>query len=165
MSTERSGKLYIPVNGTPATPLRHSNVNDDSMQLDDTKDKVYIYNLDDELRDIDEEEEKLIFLPDIERKLTKIPQSVLTSTSQPVPNQEMVLYTVPSSLTVPEKEDNVRKAIIETRERARQKQVDEADPAYLNNGNSIADISLGHAGQHLVNSRGLEEDEDAMDIG
>lgn len=132
------------------------------MQLDDTKDRVYIYNLEDELRDIDEEEGSLIFLPDIDRKLTKIPKSVLTSTSQPLANQEIVLYTVPSSLTVPEEKDNVRKAIIETRARARQKQVEDAKAAHLNAG--IQAVNAAYRGHDLATGE-LEDDEDAMDIG
>lgn len=135
------------------------------MQLDDTRDKVYIHNLDDELKGIDEDDEKLIFLPDIERKLTEIPKSVLTSTSQPLINQEMVLYSVPSSLTVPQERDNVRKAIIETRERARQKQVEGAKAAKLENG--IESISTnGERIMHgVTNTKYLEDDEDAMEIG
>jgi len=143
---------------------QHANVNEDSMQLDDTKDKVYIYNLEEELRGIDEEEGKLIFLPDIDRKFTKIPKSVLTSTSQPLANQEMVLYTVPSSLTVPEEKDNVRKAIIETRERARQKQVEDAKAAQLNADIQSENVSAGHGG-HQFATGDFEDDEDAMDIG
>lgn len=155
------------MDGTPTANSQHANVNEDSMQLDDTKDRVYIYNLEDQLRDIDEEEGKLIFLPDIDRKLTKltkIPKSVLTSTSQPLANQEMVLYTVPSSLTVPEEKDNVRKAIIETRERARQKQVEDAKAARLNAGIQSEDVSAGYGGHDFATGE-LEDDEDAMDIG
>ena len=91
------------------------------MQLDDTRDKVYIYNLDDEVSDIESEEEKLVFLPDIEKKLTKIPQSVLMSKSESHTNNEVVLYQVPESLTVPPEHDIVRKAIIEARARALEK--------------------------------------------
>jgi len=135
------------------------------MLLDDTKDKVYIYNLEDELRGIDEEEGKFIFLPDIERKLTKIPKSVLTSTNQPLANQEMVLYTVPSSLTVPEEKDNVRKAIIETRERARQKQIEDARAVQSNTDIQSVNICAGQVGHHLANTGDFKDDEDAMDIG
>lgn len=149
---------------TPTAHSQHANVNDDSMQLDDTKDRIYIYDLEDELRGIDEEEGKLIFLPDIDRKLTKIPKSVLTSSSQPLANQEMVLYTVPSSLTVPEEKDNVRKAIIETRERARQKQVEDAKAAQLNADIQSENVSAGHGWHHFATGD-FEDDEDAMDIG
>ena len=148
----------------PTHPQRHD-VNDDTMQLDNTKDKVYVYNLDDELRDVDEEDEKLIFLPDIERKFTKIPKSLLTSTSPPLANQEMVLYSVPASLTVPQEQDNVRKAIIETRERARQKQADDVKTAVLDDKTDTCATSRGDGGHNIEEVRYVENDEDAMDIG
>ena len=96
------------------------------MHLDDSKDKVYIHNLDDEVSDIEAEEEKLVFLPDIEKRLAKIPKSVLMGRSQPHTSNEVILYSVPESLSVPPEQDNVRKAIIETRARVREKQTREA---------------------------------------
>ncbi|KAI9764553.1 MAG: hypothetical protein M1840_008379 [Geoglossum simile] len=102
---------------------------DDAMRLDDTKHKVYIHNLDDELLDDDPQEGKLIFLPDIERQMTKIPHSVLRGPQQPTAaastNTEVVLYNVPTSLSVPREQDSVRKAIIEARARARERQTQE----------------------------------------
>ena len=90
------------------------------MSVEDSRDKIYIHNLDDELADFSSDEEKLIFLPDIEKRLTKIPKALL-ATEEPVrAGNEMVLYSVPSSITVPKEQDNVRKAIIESRERARE---------------------------------------------
>ena len=163
-SVERNGKRYIPGDKTAMAHSEQTNLNEDSMQLDDTRDKVYIYNLDDELRGIEEEEEKTLFLPDIERKFTKIPKAVLTSTCPPLANQEMVLYRVPSSLTVPEEQDIVRKAIIETRERARQKQADDTN-VELNRRFEYAATNGEHK-EYGVPDRGhFEEDEDAMEIG
>jgi hypothetical protein len=98
-------------------------MNDDTMQLDDSKHKVYIYNLDDELSDSDSDDGKLIFLPDIEKHLrsTRIPASLLANPASATADQsqQLVLYNVPSSLSVPEEHDSVRKAIIEARARAR----------------------------------------------
>lgn len=134
------------------------------MQLDDTKEKIYIYNLDDELRAVDEDKEQLVFLPDIERKLNRIPKSVLRDHSQPTTNSEVVLYQVPSSLSVPEDQDNVRKAIIESRARLRKKQVEEATLGH--NGNSTTSPPVngsGHSGHGTAIA--IEEDEDAMDLG
>ncbi len=104
---EQSGtKLYVPVEApqppapppTPSTSLppspdadadvsrqprrrpRAPPEDDDSMQLDDSKHKVYINNLDDELSSESEAEDgKLVFLPDIEKHLraTRIPPAVL----------------------------------------------------------------------------------------
>jgi hypothetical protein len=104
------------------------------MQLDDTKHKIYINNLDDELLDDDPQEGKLIFLPDIERQMTKIPHSVLKGPQQPTTapsaNTEVVLYNVPTSLSVPREQDSVRKAILEARARARQRQAHELRNGY-----------------------------------
>ena len=97
------------------------------MQVDDTSDRVYIHNLDDELADIESDEEKLIFLPDIEKRLSKIPKHVLMGRrDDDNEGQELVLYNVPKSLTAGEGHDAVRKAIIETRHRAREKAMEEA---------------------------------------
>ena len=102
------------------------------MHLDDTKHKVYIYNLDDELSSSDTDGEdsssgKLVFLPDIEKHLrtNRIPAHVLRAGPDPaelVAGKELVLYRVPSSISVPEEQDSVRKAIIEARARARERQ-------------------------------------------
>ena len=138
------------------------------MQVDDTRDRVYIHNLDEELKAVDEAENRAIFLPDIERKLSKIPKSVLTSHSQPLTKNEMVLYSVPSSLTVPREQDSVRKAIAESRARARQKQADDAEAArsiegtisITNNGSTREE----HMEEDMAHGRNTS-DEDAMDLG
>lgn len=137
------------------------------MHVDDSPDRVYIRNLDDELADIESEEEKLIFLPDIEKKLGKIPNSVLLGESHPSTGNEIVLYGVPTSLSVPEEQDKVRKAIIESRARAREKQIHNADTPQINGemhvgaANPLPDSS-GASEQEVAD---IEEDEDAMDIG
>jgi hypothetical protein len=104
---------------------------DDIMELDDSKHKVYIYNLDDELTSSESEAEaeadKLIFLPDIERHLRAnripVPRPMPPSSEdREFTDMQLVLYGVPSSLTVSEDRDSVRRAIIETRARAREKQ-------------------------------------------
>jgi hypothetical protein len=96
------------------------------MQLDDSKHKVYIYDIDAELSDSSESDDgKLVFLPDIQKHLreSRIPPSILAnSDGELAGNSQLVLYNVPHSLTVPEEQDSVRKAIIETRARARAKQ-------------------------------------------
>ena len=93
------------------------------MQVEDTKDRIYVHNLDDELSEIQSDEEKLVFLPDIEKKLNEIPKSVLLGERHPSVGNEMILYGVPTSLSIPKEQDNVRKAIIESRARAREKQI------------------------------------------
>jgi hypothetical protein len=114
--------------------------------MDNTSHKVYIYNLDDELSDSDSsvDENKLVFLPDIEKRLrqSRIPVSILANADGELAGRnlsnELVLYNVPSSLTIPEGQDSVRKAIIETRARAREKARREQEMA------RTAPISLGH---------------------
>ena len=96
------------------------------MQLDDSKHKVYIYDLDAELSDSGESDDgKLVFLPDIKKHLreSRIPPPILAnSEGELAGNNQLVLYNIPSSLTIPEEQDSVRKAIIETRARAKAKQ-------------------------------------------
>ena len=137
------------------------------MQLDDTKHKVYIYNLDAELESVDAEEEKVVFLPDIERKLNKIPKSLLRGHAETPANSEMVLYRVPTSLTVPEENDNVRRAIIECRDRARQKQAEE--PKLGEPGITMVPVSNSEPwhqqDSETATSEIYEVDEDAMDLG
>ncbi|KAK4459609.1 hypothetical protein QBC42DRAFT_183027 [Cladorrhinum samala] len=146
LNLEKGGqKLYVPVEQgnadaipdslppPPPQPHRHHHdhkprptSDDDSMQLDDTKYKVYIHNLDDELSSSDGESDdgKLIFLSDIEKHLrsNRIPSAVLNPRpDSDLADKQLVLYRVPTSITVPEEQDSVRKAIIEARARMREK--------------------------------------------
>lgn len=109
----------------PANPpdsakgARHDGPVDDEspMLLDDTKHTTYIYDIDRELAGIEEEEKHMIFIPEIEKALNAIPRAVL---QDPKPENELVLYGIPRSLTVAEEDkDTVRKAIIESRARAK----------------------------------------------
>lgn len=137
------------------------------MELENTRDKIYISNLDQELAETDTEEERLIFLPDIEKKLARIPKSVLTGQSHPITSNEVVLYNVPSSISVPREKDNVRRAILETRARVQEKQAQEAQShdgtASRINGVSnyehLSDYGMGNS------NAGADDDENAMDIG
>ncbi|KAJ5628363.1 hypothetical protein N7490_010591 [Penicillium lividum] len=88
---------------------------DSAMLLDDTKHTTYIYNLDHELAE-PEPTDTLVLLP-LAARMISMPKSVLSS--NPAQGKELVLYTEPSSLTVPKEQDSVRKAIIESRARAR----------------------------------------------
>ncbi|KAF2966059.1 hypothetical protein GQX73_g7517 [Xylaria multiplex] len=160
LNLEKNGhKLYVPVETPSLQPLpKHpaysnhiessssSAINtDDTMQLDNTKHKVYIYDLDAELSSADENSEsesslpgsptsgrgRLVFLPDIKKHLsrTRIPPAVLANqdgelAGHNINDMQMVLYNEPSSLTVPREQDSVRKAILEARARMRQRQRD-----------------------------------------
>lgn len=134
------------------------------MQLDDTKEKVYIHNLDAELAEVSSDEEKLVFLPDIEKKFAKIPRSVLTSQNPPRTNNQVVLYNVPSSLSVPQEQDNVRRAIIDSRARTREKQAQELKMAQATDSGRPDTVSGLHNHESIPGSEGMEIDENIMDI-
>jgi hypothetical protein len=153
------------------------------MQLDNTANKVYIYNLDDELSDSDSssDESRLIFLPDIEKHLrNRIPAAILANSEGELAGRnlhtDLVLYNIPSSLSVPEDRDSVRKAIIETRARAREKQrrdQERARTAYMDLTNGFTEpkppiglISVLNnvAPKPIPSMEATEEDPDAMDI-
>lgn len=89
------------------------------MLLDDTKHTTYIYNLDQELAEPESSGDRLVLSP-FAAKMIAVPDSVLSS--NPAQGKELVLYTEPSSLTLPRDKDSVRKAIIESRARARASQ-------------------------------------------
>ncbi|KAK4201772.1 hypothetical protein QBC40DRAFT_277511 [Triangularia verruculosa] len=193
LNLEHSGpKLYVPVeqgdnhnqplpdlNATQPQSQHHGGrtrhpVDDSMMQLDDSKYKVYIYNLDDELSSSDNETDdgKLIFLPDIEKHLKsdRIPPNLLASPSpQDLADKQLVLYRVPSSITVPEEQDSVRKAIIEARQRMRERQEAERVAAAATTGASVmrdvpmdADISPGAYPAQAGSSS--MDDPDAMEL-
>jgi hypothetical protein len=129
ISLGRNVGLYSPIPEQSSSDGKKASTTNDAMQLDDTKHKVYIYSLEDELAESDPQDDRLIFLPDIEKRMTRIPQSILKGSRQttvaPPTNTEVVLYNVPSSLSVPKEHDNVRKVIIEARARARERQAQE----------------------------------------
>ncbi|KAI6874849.1 hypothetical protein KC338_g1015 [Hortaea werneckii] len=131
-----SSNYYIPVSPSLKPNASASDGRNDARQaspkgeelmaVDDTRDRVYIHNLDDELAEIEtSDEERLIFLPDIEKKLSRLPSHVLTGQKHDK-NQELVLYSVPQSLTPSEESDITRKTILEARQRARDKAAEEA---------------------------------------
>jgi hypothetical protein len=94
------------------------------MQVEDTKDRIFIHDLDEELAEPESDDERPIFLPDIEKHLIKVPRAVLITDDdkKKLEGMQMVLYSVPSSLTLPEEQDSVRRAILEARQRARDNQ-------------------------------------------
>lgn len=134
---EQNGqKLYVPVESPRLKPTAASSSKqfpeNDHMQLDESKHKVYIYDLDAELSDGESssDEGKLVFLPDIAKHLrqqSRIPPRVLANNDGELAGMQLVLYSEPKSLTVPEAQDSVRKAIVEARARLRNKQSGGAD--------------------------------------
>ncbi|QIW95749.1 hypothetical protein AMS68_001267 [Peltaster fructicola] len=119
---------YIPVQ---ASEVESAPLND-GMHIDDTAHRVYIGDLDAEIADIEahEHNDRLIFLPDIEKHFSRIPDHVLagnrSQTAHNTEAQQLILYDVPQSLTTTEGHNSVRKAIIEARHRAQDKAIEAA---------------------------------------
>ncbi|KIM97908.1 hypothetical protein OIDMADRAFT_129240 [Oidiodendron maius Zn] len=189
LNLERNGeKLYVPVEQTyvgspppfkPKAPIQA--LDNDVMRLDDSKHKVYIYDLDAELSESESDDGKLVFLPDIEKHLreSRIPPPVLANCEGELAgNKQLVLYNIPSSLTVPEERDNVRKAIMEARARVRErqegrKQTEERDVGARNeliNGGMNSrfgfHVAAGETSTAIPRIPEADEyDPDAMDLG
>jgi len=101
----------------------HSSSEDSLMEVEDSAHKVYIHDLAAELSDVESDDEHPVFLSDIEKHLSKIPAFILASPEpKATRDNQIVLYNVPSSLSVPGEEDSVRRAIVEARARMREKQ-------------------------------------------
>lgn len=164
LNIEHDGtKLYVPVESPPC-PSKPQTMDgdDDAMRVDDSKHKVYIYNIDEELaEDSEPDDAKLVFLPDIEKRLreTRIPPQILANGDGELAGMQLVLYSDPKSLSVPESKDGVRKAIIETRRRIRARQAGAEDDGEETHGHTTtADTNA----TEMTEQDG--EDDLAMDI-
>ncbi|KAK4218861.1 hypothetical protein QBC37DRAFT_179697 [Rhypophila decipiens] len=201
LNLEHGGtKLYVPVENpqsqiqSPSTPTStynsplnkqqcHNGVtsddDDDIMHLDDSKHKVYIYNLDDELSSESEAEDgcgRMVFLPDIEKHLRDkriLPSYMLNNGLSAGPSDPadmaLVLYQIPSSISVPEEQDSVRKAIIEARARMRERQLAEQQQkttaAVPAQPQPVLDISQTNGFQSCAPPLGSQDDDpDAMEL-
>ncbi|KAL7926772.1 hypothetical protein ACQKWADRAFT_88916 [Trichoderma austrokoningii] len=180
LNIEQGGpRLYVPVetpsatangNAAATSSTRRSKAprprnDDEEMQLDDSKHKVYIYNLDDELSsDSDNDEGKLIFLPDIQKHLqeNRIPKHILANDEGELAGMQLVLYSDPKSITVPESQDGVRRAIIEARQRARDRQKRPDATSEMHN-NSMASETTTET-TSLTNAFPIDDACDDMDI-
>jgi hypothetical protein len=133
----------------------------DYMPVDETKDRIFIHDLDAEIAEIEAAEPKTMFLPDIDKKVSAIPRKLLQDQKANTNNTQMVLYEVPSSISVPKEADAVRKAIIAARARAREKQARELEKE---------DIAFAISDTDTDRPSDLREthtmyDPDAMEIG
>ncbi|KAL5334940.1 hypothetical protein BJX70DRAFT_341512 [Aspergillus crustosus] len=111
--------LHLPdVPEKPAKPVPRLSEANDPMVLDDTKSRVYIYDLDRELTENKAVDCPLIILPGLEESLSmsKILVPLGKANRQ---CSEIVLYREPESLSISKENDQVRRALMETRERAR----------------------------------------------
>jgi len=138
------------------------------MDVEDTAHKVWIHDLDAELASLGDGAdegtmESVVFIPDVEKKLNKIPRHVLVGRKDEEDMDlgllegggQLVLYNVPTSLTVPEELDGVRKAIMESRARAREKSSRERE----RNGRELPATRPQYVPQNPQQS-----EEDAMDM-
>jgi hypothetical protein len=142
------------------------------MQLDDSKYKVYIYNIDDELTSSESEtdEGRLVFLPDIEKHLfaNRVPRPVKPGDDGEIAGMQLVLYHDPGSLSIPEEQDSVRRAIIEYKARIRSRQQQNRDASSLPNA-SQPDVTLALPSSMLGAAAStspirMEDDPDTMDL-
>jgi hypothetical protein len=163
ISTIRSRDHDLPATGSKHNKKTRSPPADDYMQIEETPHRVYIHDLSAELSDIESDEDTPIFLSDIEKHIAKIPHHVLAGPElKPTKDNQLVLYQVPSSLTVPEEQDRVRRAIVETRRRLREKQ---ASPVRERIGNAVGSTPTPMPmDQDGFRNGGGNEDPDAMDI-
>jgi hypothetical protein len=150
---------------SPALPTANGTSTHDHMYLDDTKDKVYIHDLESEIAQIEAAEPKGIFLAEIDRKISAIPQQLLQNRTNSA-NTQLVLYQVPSSISVPVEQDHVRKAIIAARARAREEQARQArekekeEAIHFQNGIPLGDGFI----PDRIGEEQEEDDPDAMDL-
>lgn len=137
----------------------------DQMQLDESnKHKVYIYDLDAELAEdgssegeSSSDEARLVFLPDIAKHLrqqqSRIPPRVLANPDGQLAGMQLVLYDdAPRSLSVPEEQDSVRKAVAEARARLRSQR----DRPAVGGGNISGGVADGAADAAAAPSMDVE---------
>lgn len=117
---------------------------------------TYISNSDLESDSESDTDEKIIFISDIERKLNNIPYSLANrdqlSKGKPT-STELVLYSIPSSISVPEQKDVVKRAIIESRERLRRQSPSSAVELSSFPGNStrLSNSAFSELPTHMPN--------------
>ncbi|KAL4802851.1 hypothetical protein BDV18DRAFT_46329 [Aspergillus unguis] len=129
----------------------------DAMMLDDTKHTLFIHDLESELAETDALDGTLTVLPGLEKRLSLA--SVLVAENKR-PCNEIVLYREPESLSIPKEEDQVRRALMETRERARLRRQHPHGNPQPENYQYVAEGAV-HSGE---NFRSLGISEDKMDI-
>lgn len=92
----------------------------DMMLLDDQPHTLYVHDLDRELAETDAPADSVVFLPGFEDQLASVPRLLLADNK---PNcTALVLYREPVSLLEPDGDSGVKRALVETRKRARARQ-------------------------------------------
>ncbi|KAL4734629.1 hypothetical protein BDV11DRAFT_197776 [Aspergillus similis] len=168
--TKKFGRLQIgPLAGLHLPECREGQVRpvpnihrpSDAMILDDTDTTLYIHNLEQELAEAETLDGAFTILPGIEGRLSLT--NILVANERKRPCTEVVLYREPESLSIPKDKDQVRRALIGTRERARLSQQRlQSSPKQQRNDPVYTDQDLTHKEecQRRVNS----DDDDQMDI-
>lgn len=152
------------------------------MTVDDAPHRIIIHDLESEIAQIEADEAAAkaasatsnLFLADrdIDKQVSRIPQEFLQNPHQQTSSAEnlttaLVLYRDPSSISVPEEEDMVRKTIIAARTRAREKQAEEQRERERQEESSKHEVEfIDDDAMTDRSSHGGEgdEDPDAMDI-
>lgn len=152
-----------PVSGPIGSPASRptSTTDDDFMTVDETADRVFVRDLDLEIAEIEAEEARRsqgIKLTRAAEEYSKIPDHLLKqSPDRPELAMQLVLYRDPTSISVSEEHDAVRRAIMAARQRMRDKQAAEHD-----NG---AALDLGQGVGGTVESNSIREEvDDQMEI-
>ncbi|KKY25990.1 hypothetical protein UCRPC4_g01572 [Phaeomoniella chlamydospora] len=134
---------------------------EERMHLDDTKDKVYIHDLDAELAELEgNDEQNIDFLPDIEKKLAAFPSLLETKVLSPSEGQ-LVLY---KPISFPDEiKHEQRKVIIQARRKA--KEEEEKRKLQAGSEHIKAVNSVGDSGANAAQSTDMiDDDPDAMEI-
>ena len=149
------------------------------MQIDSTPHTVYVHDLDAELADeFSSDEDTPVFIPDIEKHLAKIPPSVLRAGVKAQgerddgegngKGQELVLYKLPESISVAPEKDSVRRAILESRARAKEEDAEGNLGFRRRVVGTTETVSMPSAAADDIYQSGvaddMEEDVDMMDI-
>lgn len=115
-----SNQPTVSLNSIEQAVLPAKLSSDEMMRVDETKHKVYIHDLDAELSECESDEGNLVLCPAIKKRLLEysLPKTKLSDPSN-FENNQLVLYTDPSSLTVSMEHDSVRRVIMESRARVR----------------------------------------------
>lgn len=168
--TKKFGRLQIgPLAGLPLLECREGQARtvpnihrpSDAMILDDTDTTLYIHNLEQELAETEILDGAFTILPGIEDRLSLT--NILVANDSKRPCTDVVLYREPESLSIPKDKDQVRRALIETRERARLSQQKlRSSPGQEKNDAACTDQNLTH--KEECQQRANSDDDDAMDI-
>ncbi|EFX00809.1 hypothetical protein CMQ_1890 [Grosmannia clavigera kw1407] len=175
-------RAFFETVAAPAVPVPPSRTADESsdMQVDDTKFKVYIHNIDDELAsgsDSDGDGDgKLVFLPHVNKHLRDaarsnagfvpaIPRPIRVNEDGELAGMQLVLYNDPSSLSVAPEHDSVRQAILDARARIRERQRGQClDSPQGPSSPGVSDMTDEESSSMLQSPARFDDDDDAMEM-